>query len=136
MKTVITFGVYDILHLGHIRLFERARQLGDRLIVAVQDSDCILKYKPETRMVYSLQDRLYMVSAVKYVDEVIVYRDVDIDIQNIAFDIFVRGEDQVHNGFRRAARWCEQNGKEVATLPRTEGISSTMLRNLSGSENQ
>lgn len=131
MKTILTFGVYDMLHLGHILLFKRAKELGDRLVVAVQDGDSILKYKPGTQMVYSTEERLYMVSTVKYVDEVVVYKDVDMDIQNIEFDLFVQGEDQCHEGFQRALRWCERNGKEVVTLPRTDGLSSTMLREYS-----
>lgn len=133
MKTVLTFGVYDMLHIGHMLLFKRAKELGDRLVVAVQDGDCILKYKPGTQMVYSTEERLYMVSVVKYVDEVVVYKDVDEDIKNIDFDILVRGEDQQHAGFQRAFQWCEQNHKEVVMLTRTEGISSTMLREYSKS---
>ena len=131
MKTILTFGVYDMLHIGHMLLFKRAKELGDKLVVAVQDGDYILKYKPGTQMVYSTEERLYMVSTIKYVDEVVVYRDVDIDIKNIGFDIFVRGEDQQHAGFLRAVQWCEQNGKDVVTLSRTEGISSTLLREYS-----
>lgn len=128
MKTVLTFGVYDMLHIGHILLFKRAKELGEKLIVAVQDGDCIFRYKPETKMVYSTAERLYMVSTIKYVDEVVIYRDVDKDIQHLEFDILVRGEDQQHAGFKRAFDWCAKNGKEVVMLPRTEGISSTMLR--------
>ena len=131
MKTVLTFGVYDMLHIGHILLFKRAKDLGDRLIVAVQDEDSILKYKPGTKMVYSTEERLYMVSTIKYVDEVVIYRDVDSDIQNIDFDILVRGEDQQHAGFQRAFDWCARNGKQVVMLTRTQGISSTMLREYS-----
>lgn len=131
MKTIVTFGVYDMLHIGHILLFKRAKELGDKLVVAVQDGDHILKYKPGTQMVYSTEERLYMVSTIKYVDEVVVYRDVDIDIKNIGFDIFVRGEDQQHAGFQRAIQWCEENEKEVVVLKRTDGISSTLLREYS-----
>ena len=125
---MLTFGVYDMLHIGHILLFKRAKELGERLIVAVQDGDYILKYKPGANMIYTTEERLYMVSTIKYVDEVIVYKDVDIDIQNIKFDIFAKGPDQIHSGFQRAIQWCEKNGKEVCVIPRTEGISSTMLR--------
>lgn len=131
MKKVLTFGVYDMLHIGHMLLFKRAKELGDKLIVAVQDGDFILKYKPGTEMVYTTEERLYMVSAIKYVDEVVTYRDVDIDIQNIDFDILAKGPDQSHPGFQRAVEWCKAHGKEVVTLPRTEGISSTMLREYS-----
>lgn len=131
MKKVLTFGVYDLLHIGHMLLFKRAKALGDYLIVAVQDGDCILKYKPGTEMVYSTDERLYMVSTIRYVDEVVTYRDVDVDIKDIDFDVFAVGEDQKHAGFQRAIQWCRDNGKEVVVLTRTEGISSTMLRNYS-----
>ncbi len=131
MKRVITFGVYDMLHIGHINLFRRAKELGDYLIVAVQDGDSILKYKPGTEMIYTTEERLYMVSTIKYVDEVVLYKDVDLDIKKHKFDVFARGEDQKHAGFQRAEQWCRQNGKDVVVLTRTEGISSTMLRKYS-----
>jgi glycerol-3-phosphate cytidylyltransferase len=130
-KTVISFGVYDMLHIGHILLFKRAKELGNRLIVAVQDDSVIKKYKPEANLVYTTEERMYMVSTIRYVDEVVVYSDVDKDIQNIDFDIFAKGPDQVHAGFQRAVEWCKNNGKEVVVIPRTEGISSTMLREYS-----
>ena len=95
------------------------------------DGAVIQKYKPGTEMVYSTDERLYMVSAVRYVDEVVVYYDVDVDIQKLDFDILVVGPDQKHAGFQRAMQWCRDNGKEVVVLPRTEGISSTMLRQYS-----
>ena len=128
MKKVLTFGVYDILHLGHINLFRKAKLLGDSLLVAVQDGNFIKKYKPEAQMVNSTDERIMMVASIRYVDDVIIYRDVDEDIKNIEFDVFAKGPDQNHAGFRRAVEWCEQNGKTVVTIPRTEGISSTMLR--------
>ena len=130
-KTVLTFGVYDMLHIGHILLFKRAKEYGDRLIAAVQDGEVILKYKPDTRVIYTTEERLYMVSTIRYVDEVALYRDVDKDIRNFEFDILVLGQDQNHAGFQRAVEWCRENGKEVVRLPRTEGISSTLLREYS-----
>lgn len=131
MKRVLTFGVYDMLHIGHILLYKHAKELGDKLIVAVQDGGFILKYKPRTNMIYTTDERLYMVSTIKYVDQVITYRDVDKDIQNIDFDIFVKGPDQCHAGFQRAVEWCKEHGKEVAVIPRTENISSTFFREYS-----
>lgn len=128
MKKILTVGVYDMLHIGHILLFKKAKELGDRLIVAVQDESVILKYKPQAKMVYTTEERCYMVSAIRYVDEVIVYKDVDKDIQKVDFDVFAKGPDQLHEGFQRAVKWCEDNGKEVVVIPRTEGISSTLLR--------
>ena len=69
-----------------------------------------------------------MVAGIRYVDEVITYRDVDKDIQQIDFDVFAKGPDQSHAGFCRAVEWCEKNDKEVVVIPRTEGVSSSMLR--------
>ena len=128
MKKVLTFGVYDLLHLGHINLFRRAKMYGDCLIVAVQDGDFILKYKPEAKMVNTTEERLMMVASIRYVDKVITYRDVDIDIQNVDFDILAVGPDQNHAGFLRAMEWCKENEKDVVVIPRTEGISSSLLR--------
>lgn len=135
MKTILTFGVYDMLHIGHILLFKHAKELFPkeecRLVVAVQDGDYILKYKPGTKMVYSTEERMFMVSSVRWVDKVVEYKDVDIDIKNIDFDVFAKGPDQQHAGFQRAVEWCKANGKDVVIIPRTEGISSTMLREYS-----
>lgn len=132
MKTILTFGVYDMLHIGHILLFKHIKELFPneecRLVVAVQNSECILKYKPDTKMVYSTEERIFMVSAIRWVDEVITYDDVDIDIQHISFDIFAKGPDQQHTGFQRAVEWCKANDKAVEVIPRTEGISSSRLR--------
>ena len=131
MKKVLTVGVFDMLHIGHILLFKRARALGDHLIVAVQEDDCILKYKPGTRMIYTTEEREFMVGSIKYVDEVVTYRDVDVDIQNLDFDVFAKGPDQCHASFQRAEAWCREHGKEVVVIPRTENISSTMLKEYS-----
>lgn len=133
MKKIITFGVFDVLHHGHVNLFRRAKEmtsLDNKLIVAVQDQDYILKFKPDTRIVNSMEDRLLMVGAIRYVDEVIIYKEVSEDIMNTEFDILIKGPDQNHPGFMKAVKWCEENGKEVVTVPRTEGISSSMLKNL------
>lgn len=128
MKTAITFGVFDILHRGHIVLFEKAKTLCDRLVVAVQDEATVLKYKPEAKMINTTDERIYMVRSVRFVDDVVIYRDVDKDLPNFDFDLLILGADQLHDGFRRAVEWCKANGKEVVRLSRTEGISSSLLR--------
>ena len=129
MKTILTFGVFDVLHRGHARLFERAKALGDYLVVAVQADESVLKYKADTQLINSTEERQYMVGCIRYVDKVITYHDVDQDIQHLDFDVFVKGEDQKHAGFQRATQWCEAHGKQVVTLTRTNGISSTIVRN-------
>lgn len=121
-----------MLHIGHILLFKHAKELFPdyecRLIVAVQDEGSVLKYKPNTEMIYTTEERVFMVNAIKYVDKVVTYNDVDVDIQNIEFDILVKGPDQVHLGFQRAVEWCNNHGKSVVTIPRTDGISSSLLK--------
>ena len=132
MKTVLTFGVFDLLHIGHVLLFKKAKELseGGQLIVAVQESDFILKYKPDTELVIDTSTRMFMVNSIKYVDKVVTYQDVDKDIQDIDFDIFAKGPDQNHEGFKRAENWCKNHRKEVVVIPRTEGISSSLLRRI------
>lgn len=127
-RKVMTVGVYDLLHKGHVELFRKARGLGDYLIVAAQDSDYILKYKPNARVMNSTEDRKYMIKSIRYVDEVITYTDVDKIVQEVDFDLFVTGQDQVHAGFQRAIQWCEEHGKEHIVLGRTDGVSSSMLK--------
>lgn len=128
MKKVITVGIFDYFHIGHLRLFENAKKLGDYLIVAVQDGDCILKTKPDANVLYTTEQRIELVKALRVVDEVIVYRDVDAILPEIDFDIFAIGGDQTHSGFQRAVQWCEKNGKEVVRLPRTPGICSSNIK--------
>lgn len=128
MKKVLTVGVFDLLHFGHIELFRKARGQGDYLIVAVQSSENVLKYKPSSKLVYNTDERCYMVSAIRHVDEVVVYDDVDSIVRQVDFDVFVKGPDQSHEGFQNAVRYCRENGKEVVELPRTEGISTSEIK--------
>ena len=129
MRKVVTFGVFDYFHYGHLKLFERAKKLGDYLIVAVQDGDFILKYKPNTKIFYSTEQRIELVQALSIVDNVIVYTDVDETIKTVDFDVFAIGENQSHGGFINAAEYAKSQGKEVVIFPRTKGISSTQIRN-------
>ena len=124
MKKVLTVGVYDLIHIGHVNLFKNAKRLseGGELIVAVQDSDVVLKYKPSAKLVYTTEERLYMVKAIRFVDEVIVYEAVDEIVKTVDFDILVTGPDQQHDGFKKAIEWCKQHGKEHVVIPRTEGV--------------
>lgn len=127
MKKVLTFGVYDLTHIGHIKLFERAKALGDYLIVAIQETEYIKKTKPNAYNVYNTEERLYFIDSIKFVDKVITYKNVNEDIKSIDFDIFVKGPDQCHTGFQEAINWCKEQNKEIITLPRTEDISTSEL---------
>lgn len=127
-KIVLTVGVYDLIHKGHVELYRRAKGLGDYLKVAVQEGDFILKYKPTAKVLNSTEDRKYMIKSIRYVDEVITYTDVDKIVQEVDFDVFVTGPDQCHSGFQRAIDWCEEHGKEHIVLGRTDGVSSSELK--------
>ena len=130
MKTILTVGVYDLLHIGHVELFRKAKALGDRLVVAVQSSEVVKQFKPNSDLVYSTEERCYMVRAIRYVDKVVVYHNVKDIVKEVDFDVFVTGPDQNHEGFHEAMTWCRSNGKEIIVLPRTEGISSSELKDL------
>ena len=130
-KMVLTVGVFDLLHWGHFELFRRARELagqGGKLTVAVQEDVVVTKYKPQTRLVYDWNQRAKMISAIRYVDKVVPYTDIDESIKHIDFDVFAIGGDQIHDGFQRAIKWCEDNGKDVVRMTRTQGISSSQIR--------
>ena len=130
MSKILTFGVYDYFHLGHLRLFKNARELGDYLIVAVQDGNYILKTKPNAKVMYTTEERKELVGALRVVDEVVDYTDVDVTIKTLDFDVFAIGEDQNHEGFQRAIKWCEDNGKEVVRMKRTPGICSSEIKKM------
>ena len=129
MKKIITFGVYDYFHLGHLRLFKQCKNYGDYLIVAIQEGDYILKYKPEAKVMYSTEERIEMISALKIVDEVITYQGISPEfLATVDFDILALGEDHVAERWQKAAEWCYNNGKEVVRLKRTKGICSSNIK--------
>lgn len=125
---VLTFGVFDFFHYGHLKLFERAKALGDYLIVAVQQGEEITKTKPDANVMYTTEQRMEMVGAIRFVDQVIPYDQVDTTIQNVDFDIFAIGADQQHPGFQRAIAWCKASGKQVILLERTPNICSSNIK--------
>ena len=129
MKKIITFGVFDYFHLGHLRLFKQCKEYGDYLIVAVQDERFILKYKPNAKILYTTEERIEILSALKLIDEVITYDELCPDFLNkIDFDILALGEDHIAERFEKAAEWCLNNGKDVVRLKRTKGISSSDIK--------
>ena len=128
MIKVLTVGVYDYFHLGHLRLFENAKELGDYLIVAVQDEDFILKTKPNAKILYTTEQRKELVGALRVVDEVVGYTDVDAIVKMIDFDVFAIGEDQNHEGFQKAVEWCKEKGKKIVRMRRTPGISPSDIK--------
>ena len=123
-RIVITYGTFDVLHQGHINLLRRAKELGDWLIVGVTtDNFDLERGKMNTRD--SVMKRVQAVKETGYVDEVIIeeYKGQKIDdIQKYNVDVFAIGSDW-EGYFDYLKEYCE-----VVYLPRTQGISSTMLR--------
>ena len=123
MKKILTYGTFDLLHVGHINLLRRAKELGDYLVVAVStDEFNALKDK---KAYYSYQDRKLILEAVEYVDEVIPENNWEQkikDVQEHNIDVFVMGHDW-EGEFDFLKEYCE-----VVYLPRTEGISTTKIK--------
>lgn len=129
MKKIVTFGVYDYFHLGHLRLFKQCKEHADFLIVAVQNGSYIKKYKPEAEVLYTTEERVEMLESIKYVDEVKVYDSVCIEeLAAIDFDVLALGEDHRGGRFDEVAEWCVNNNKEIVRLKRTKGISSSNIK--------
>ena len=124
MVKVITYGTYDMLHYGHIRLLERAKALGDYLIVGIT-SDDYDKTRGKINNQQSLMERIAAVKATGIADEIIVeeYEGQKIDdIRRLGVDIFTVGSDWT-GYFDYLNEFCK-----VIYLPRTEGISSSEVR--------
>lgn len=119
----LTYGTFDLFHVGHVRLFQRIRQRFDRLVVAVStDEFNAIKGK---KSVVPFADRVEMVRACRFVDEVIAETDwtqKEADIARYAADALVMGGDWTGR-FDPLGALCD-----VVYLPRTEGVSSTELK--------
>ena len=124
MKKVITYGTYDLLHEGHINILRRAKELGDYLIVGVT-SDSFDKGRGKLNVRNNVLERVEAVRKTGYADEIVIEdylgQKID-DIQHYDVDIFAIGSDW-EGKFDYLNEYCK-----VVYLPRTEGISSTMLR--------
>ena len=129
MAKILTFGVYDYFHIGHLRLFKQCKNYADYLIVAVQDGDYILKYKPDAQILYTTEERVEILKSLKIVDDVVVYdRVVPETLENIDFDILALGEDHVGERFQKIVDWCGRHNKSVVRLKRTPGICSSEIK--------
>lgn len=124
MKTVITYGTYDMLHQGHLNLLRRAKELGDYLIVGVTN-DNFDRERGKLNVLNNVLERVEAVKATGLADKIIIEdyvgQKID-DIQKYDVDIFAIGSDWTGQ-FDYLKEYCQ-----VVYLPRTEGISSTMLR--------
>lgn len=125
MKKVITYGTFDLLHQGHLNLLKRARELGDYLIVGITTDNFDLE-RGKLNTHDSLVERIEAVKNTGYADKIIIEeyagQKVD-DVQKYGVDVFAIGSDW-KGKFDYLNEFCK-----VVYLPRTEGISSTQIRN-------
>jgi glycerol-3-phosphate cytidylyltransferase len=123
MKKVITYGTFDLFHIGHVRLLERLKGLGDHLIVGVSTDE--FNAQKGKRSVYGYEDRATIVRAVRFVDEVIPegsWEQKRKDITAHGVSVFAIGEDW-KGKFDDLKDICQ-----VVYLVRTEGVSTTAIR--------
>jgi len=124
-KTVITYGTFDLFHIGHLRLLQRAKSLGNKLIVAVSTDEFNEIKGKKTIIPY--EQRAEIVENIKCVDMVIPEKSWEQkteDIKKYGVDVFVIGEDW-RGKFDYLKEICD-----VVYLPRTEGISTTQLKSI------
>jgi glycerol-3-phosphate cytidylyltransferase len=124
MKTVITFGTYDLFHIGHLRILTRAKELGDRLVVGVSTDELNFS-KKGIRPVFSLAERMEILRALSCVDDVFPEESLELKgdyIKSFKADVLVMGDDW-RGKFDVYKSFCD-----VVYLPRTGGISTTKIK--------
>ena len=123
MTTVITFGTFDVFHVGDLNILRRARALGDRLVVGVS-SDALNQQKKGRTPIYGQHDRLAIIAGLKCVDEVFIEESLDLKadyIRRFNADMLVMGDDWAGR-FDSFSFLCP-----VIYFPRTPSISTTSL---------
>jgi len=122
-KRILTFGTFDVFHVGHINILERAKSEGDYLIVGVSSDE--LNFKKKSRYpIYSQQDRVKILESLKFVDEVFIEESLELKaqyIQKFKAHLLVMGDDWAGR-FDEMKEFCE-----VKYLPRTPSISTTEI---------
>lgn len=124
MKKVITYGTFDLLHYGHVNLLERAKALGDYLIVVLSTDEFNWNEKSK-KCYFSYNERKRLLEAIRYVDLVIPetsWEQKVEDIKEFKVDTFVMGDDW-KGKFDYLSEYCE-----VVYLPRTPEISTTQIK--------
>lgn len=128
VKTVFTNGCFDIIHAGHVDLLERARALGDRLIVGINSDGSVSRIKGPSRPVNDQVARTRVLKALRCVDEVIVYDESTPErlVKELAPDILVKGGDWEVTQIVGAEDVLARGG-QVLSLPLVEGFSTTAI---------
>ena len=122
MRRVITFGTFDVFHIGHVNILKRAKEFGDLLIVGVS-SDSLNFSKKQRYPIYS-QERIEIISSLKFVDHVFIEESLDLKLEYIRkyeANLLVMGDD-----WKGRFDWVKDEC-EVIYLPRTPSISTTEI---------
>ena len=131
MRKILTYGTFDLMHYGHIKILKRAKEQGDYLVVGVS-SDKFNESKGK-KAIHSLEERIEMLEAIKFVDKIIVedtWEQKINDIEENDIDLFLMGDDW-NDKFDYLKKYCE-----VKYLPRTKDISSTAIKKIIEDENE
>ena len=126
MKTIITFGTFDLFHIGHVNILNKSKNLGDTLIVGVS-TDTLNFNKKQKYPIFSQEDRLNIIKNIKCVDEVFYEESLEQKREYILkykADILVMGNDW-EGKFDEFKDICE-----VIYFPRTENISTTKIKEI------
>jgi rfaE bifunctional protein nucleotidyltransferase chain/domain len=129
-RTVFTNGCFDIVHAGHVKVFQEARGLGDVLIVAINSDSSVRALKGSTRPVVPHEQRREVIAALESVDYVIVFDELDplSVIEELMPDVLVKGGDwNVDNIVGREV--VERAGGSVRSIPLMDGVSTTDIIN-------
>jgi rfaE bifunctional protein nucleotidyltransferase chain/domain len=128
LRLVFTNGVFDLLHVGHVRYLTAARSLGDRLVVAINSDESVRALKGESRPIFNEGERAEILAALRVVDYVTIFDDVSPRslIAVLLPDVLVKGGDyqldQIHG-----REEVEAAGGRVISLPFTDGASTTSI---------
>ncbi|MDR6562705.1 MULTISPECIES: D-glycero-beta-D-manno-heptose 1-phosphate adenylyltransferase [unclassified Arcicella] len=127
-KIVFTNGCFDIVHLGHIDYLEKARNLGDKLILGLNTDASVKRLKGESRPVVNEYARSRMMAAFEFIDAVVLFDEPTPKelIEKVKPDILVKGDDYTIETIVGADFVIEKGG-EVKTIPLVKGYSTTSL---------
>lgn len=129
-KVVLTNGVFDLLHTGHLYYLDKARRLGDALVVALNSDDSVRRLKGPLRPVQDEEQRAYALGALACVDAVVVFREprLTAEIRALRPDVYCKAGDytleKLDSGERQA---LEELGAKIEFLPFLKGFSTTSL---------
>lgn len=124
-----TTGVFDMFHIGHLNILKRAKEQCDYLIVGVSTDEVVEEYKKKTPII-KFEERIAIVEAIKYVDEVIPQTTMDKmeAWKQLKFDVMFHGSDwKGSDMYNNIIEKFNNVGVKVIFLPHTEGVSSTLL---------